>query len=128
MRQAIFEAHYGRDWEGFAAWLDRHEKRRREAAPAEPNALAQADVPQAYRRVCQHLALARDRQYSPELVDRLNQLALRGHHFLYGARTRRGLTQALEFFFVGFPRLVRAERTLVTAAACLFFGPLAALI
>jgi uncharacterized membrane protein SpoIIM required for sporulation len=85
-------------------------------------------VPQAYRRICQHLALARDRQYSPELVDRLNRLALRGHHLLYGARARRGTARSLEFLVAGFPRLVRAERAFVIAAACLFFGPVLALI
>jgi uncharacterized membrane protein SpoIIM required for sporulation len=131
MRQAIFAARYRPDWERFERWLDRDEKLRRGAAnPAlEPvHALADTDVPQAYRRVCQHLALARDRQYSPELVDRLNQLALRGHHLLYGARTRRGTARALEFLLTGFPRLVREERGFVIAAAVLFFGPVLALI
>src|SRR5262245_25511820 len=131
MRQAVFEDRYGADWAKFEAWLDRHEHQRRRRAhdaPAGEDALADTDVPQSYRRICQHLALARDRQYSPELVDRLNQLALRGHHLLYGARTRRGVARAIEFFLAGFPRLVREERTLVLASACLFFGPLILLI
>lgn len=131
MRQAVFEARYGADWERFEAWLDRDEKvrgRARGAAPGPAGALVDAEVPPAYRRVCQHLALARDRQYSPELVDRLNQLALRGHHLLYGARPRRGLARSLEFLLAGFPRLVREEAPLVGAAAALFFGPLVALI
>src|SRR4249920_1981139 len=128
MRQAIFESRYGPDWE---RWLDRDAKLRRGAANAalEPvHALPDAEVPQAYRRVCQHLALARDRQYSPELVDRLNQLALRGHHLLYGARASRGMARSLEFLLAGFPRAVREERALVIAAAVLFFGPLLALL
>jgi len=131
MRQAAFIVRHATDWERFEAWLDRREKRRKrdaQGAPPERDALPDGEVPQAYRHVCQHLALARDRQYSPELVDRLNQLALRGHHLLYGARARRSVARALEFFFVGFPRLVRAERRLVVAAACLFFGPLMLLI
>ena len=131
MRQAVFEARYGPDWDRFEQWLDRDERLRRRAADAalEPaHALADVDVPQAYRRVCQHLALARDRQYSPELVDRLNRLALRGHHLLYGARARRGAAKGFEFLLAGFPRLVRAERAFVIAAACLFFGPVLALI
>jgi uncharacterized membrane protein SpoIIM required for sporulation len=123
MRQAIFEARHRTDWLRFEAWLDRHEKlRRRQQPQAGADALADAAVPQVYRHVCQHLALARDRQYSPDLVDRLNRLALRGHHLLYGARSSRG-ARALEFLFAGFPALVRTERALVIAAACLFFGP-----
>ena len=131
MRQAVFEARYGADWERFETWLDRDEKLRRRSGPAAPapaGALPDTEIPQAYRRVCQHLALARDRQYSPELVDRLNQLALRGHHLLYGARPRRGLARSLEFLLAGFPRRVRQEGALVAAAAALFFGPLVALI
>ncbi len=131
MRQAVFEARYGPDWNRFEQWLDRDERRRRRApnAALEPaHVLPDVDVPQAYRRICQHLALARDRQYSPELVDRLNRLALRGHHLLYGARARRGAARSLEFLLAGFPRLVRAERAFVIAAACLFFGPVLALI
>ena len=131
MRQAVFEARYGHDWNRFEQWLDHDERRRRRAADPAPepaHALADVDVPQAYRRVCQHLALARDRQYSPELVDRLNRLALRGHHLLYGARPGRGAARGLEFLVAGFPRLVRDERGFVIAAACLFFGPVLALI
>src|SRR5512134_1724731 len=124
MRQAIFEARHQPDWVRFEAWLDRHEKlRKQERAQPAADALPDVEVPQAYRHVCQHLALARDRQYSPELVDRLNRLALRGHHLLYGARTRRGAAQGLEFLFGGFPRLVREEGGFVAAAALLFFGP-----
>lgn len=130
MRQAIFEARYAGDWARLETWLDRHARLRkpeRETATAAADALPDVEVPQTYRRVCQHLALARDRQYSPDLVDRLNRLALRGHHLLYGARGSRA-AGALEFALGGFPRLVRAEAPLVMAAACLFFGPLAALI
>jgi uncharacterized membrane protein SpoIIM required for sporulation len=131
MRQAVFEARHGADWNRFEQGLDRDERRRRrDRVPAvEPaHALADVDIPQAYRRVCQHLALARDRQYSPELVDRLNRLALRGHHLLYGARPRRSAERGLAFLVAGFPRLVRAERGFVIAAACLFFGPVLGLI
>ena len=110
MRQAIFEARHRPDWLRFEAWLDRHEKlRKRELAQPDADALPDAEVPQAYRHLCQHLALARDRQYSPDLVDNLNRLALRGHHLLYGARGRRG-AHALAFVLAGFPALVRKER------------------
>jgi len=84
-------------------------------------------MPPRYRRICQCLALAADRQYSPELVDRLNRLALRGHHALYGNR-RRQSQRVVEFLLAGFPALVRAEWRLVLAASLLFFGPLLGLI
>jgi len=115
MRQRAFEAAHAAEWQALETFL--------EGKPA----FDAAELPLRYRRLCQSLALAADRQYSPELVDRLNRLALRGHHVLYQNR-RRQSGRALEFLAAGFPRLVRAEWRLVAAAALLFFGPLAGLI
>jgi uncharacterized membrane protein SpoIIM required for sporulation len=117
MRQASFEAEHGADWQAFEKFLD----------GAKPPPFPPAEMPARYRRLCQSLALATDRQYSPDLIDRLNTLALRGHHALY--RNRRRETQAVrEFLLGGFARLVREEWRLVTAAAILFFGPFLLLI
>jgi uncharacterized membrane protein SpoIIM required for sporulation len=131
VKQAVFEARHGQGWTSFAQWLDQREKPKRkgtrgEPRRAEPAALSDAEIPHAYRRLCQHLALARDRAYSPELVDRLNHLALRGHRLLYGARSHRR-SRIARFFFDDFPGRVRADWPLVTAAALLFFGPMIAI-
>ena len=115
MRQHQFEEAHAQEWDEFEKFLEK-------AKSFDP-----ADMPVRYRRICQCLALAADRQYSPELVDRLNRLALRGHHALYGNR-RRQSQRVLEFLLAGFPALVRAEWRLVLAASLLFFGPLLGLI
>ena len=117
MRQAAFEAAHAAEWQAFERFLDGEKPR-----PFEPQ-----EMPARYRRVCQALALAADRQYGPELVDRLNRLALRGHGVLYRNR-RRESQQVLEFVLGGFARLVRREWRLVLAAALVFFGPLLGLI
>lgn len=39
--------------------------------------------PATYRQLCSDLSLARSRQYSPLLIDRLNQLVAAGQHYLY---------------------------------------------
>jgi uncharacterized membrane protein SpoIIM required for sporulation len=114
MRQAPFEAAHAREWDAFEAFLEKKP------------AFDAAEMPQRYRRLCQSLALAADRQYSPALVDRLNRLALRGHHLLYENR-RRETQRVLEFLAAGFPALVRREWRLVLASSLLFFGPLVAL-
>ncbi len=115
MGQATFEARHSEEWAAFESWLSARERlRRAEAGMTPAAALPDDDVPAAYRALCQHLALARDRQYSPDLVDRLNQLVLRGHHVLYGARGS-GTAGAAEFLLRGFPRLVRQEWRLVLA-------------
>lgn len=115
MKQAPFEAAHAREWDEFEAFLDAK-------ASFDP-----AEMPARFRRLCQSLALAAERHYSADLVDRLNRLALRGHHALYANR-RRESQQVLDFMLAGFPRLVRQEWRLVTAAALLFYGPLLAMI
>ena len=115
MKQAPFELAHAAEWREFEAFLDKK------------SAFDPAEMPARFRRLCQHLALAAERRYSADLVDRLNRLALRGHHALYANR-RRESQQVLGFLLAGFPRLVRQEWRLVAAAATLFFGPLLALI
>ena len=66
MRQAPFEALHREEWRAFEKFLDDPK-----SPPFDP-----AEMPSRYRRLCQSLALAAERQYSPELVDRLNHLAL----------------------------------------------------
>jgi len=117
MKQAPFEAAHAHEWGQFEEFLDRPKS----------SAFPPAEMPARYRRLCQSLALAADRRYSPALVDRLNELALRGHHALYRNRGRQGQRVA-EFMLGGFPALVRQEWRLVASAAALFFGPLLALI
>jgi hypothetical protein len=79
--------------------------------------------PSDYRRICQHLALARERGYSSFLIDSLQQQVLRGHQQLYRQRSRLG-ANALAFILADFPRLVRAEWRFVLAASLMFFGSL----
>jgi uncharacterized membrane protein SpoIIM required for sporulation len=117
LRQTGFEASHAEEWAAFERFLD----------GAKPAAFEPAEMPARYRRLCQALALAADRQYSPELVDRLNRLALRGHGVLYRNR-RRESQRVLEFALGGFAALVRREWRLVAAAAIVFFGPLVGLI
>src|SRR2546423_4602005 len=115
MKQTPFEAAHAQEWQAFEEFLDKRKS------------FNEDEMPERYRRLCQSLALAADRQYSPALVDRLNQLALRGHHALYQNR-RRQTQRVVEFMLAGFPALVREEWRLVLAATLLFFGPLFGLI
>lgn len=118
MKQQQFEQRNGAAWDRFEQVLAQFARGAARVAPQDI-----ADFPADYRRICHHLAMARERRYSPLLVERLNHLALEGHNVLYGARDeRRG--HILAFVAGGFPRLVRAERRLVALSALLFFGPL----
>jgi len=128
MKQAVFEARYRSEIDRFETWLDHsHIKRRKSEDNGEAAALTANHVPAAYRHLCQLMALARDRQYSPVLVDRLNHLVLRGHHVLYGPAAGQR-ARLLAFLAAGFPRLVRSEWRLVLTSSLLFFAPLLLLI
>jgi len=133
VRQAEFERRREGHWLGFERWLAwagvRHRRKRRKDAAAadEPPQLDPAAVPDAFRHVCADLALARERQYSNELIERINGLALRGHHALYRAQARRR-PALLAFLARDFPRLVRRDALPVSLAALLFFGPMLLLI
>jgi uncharacterized membrane protein SpoIIM required for sporulation len=117
VKQTPFEAAHAREWEQFEQFLENPKSA----------TFREEEMPERYRRLCQSLALAADRHYSPTLVDRLNRLALRGHHALYQNR-RRQTQRVVEFVLAGFPALVRREWRLVLAGMLLFFGPLAGLI
>jgi len=115
MKQSLFESRHKAEWERFTLALERLERGKDTSQVAE--------FPKAYRRLCQHLALAQERGYSSFLIDSLQQQVLRGHQQLYRHRSRLG-ANLLGFILAGFPRLVRAEWRVVLAAALLFFGSL----
>lgn len=120
MRQMHFVARHEREWMEFERWLDARAGSPR-TARAERNwqGLRDEDMPVRYRRLCQQLALARRRDYSPVVTARLQDLMQRGHNALYRPPPPRW-RRALEFLVADFPRLVRAQRGCLWASAALF--------
>ncbi|VVN99501.1 stage II sporulation protein M [Pseudomonas fluorescens] len=115
MKQSLFENRHKAEWEQFSLLLDRLERNQ--------HASRTARFPNDYRRLCHHLALARERGYSSFLIDSLQQQVLRGHQQLYRHRSRLG-AKALGFILADFPRLVREQWRFVLAAGLMFFGSL----
>lgn len=120
MKQSIFVQMNESLWNQLEAWLDFQDLSRKERSKrqAEQPSL---DFPETYRHICHHLALAQSRMYSPLLIERLNQLVVRGHNRLYSSRLHFW-HRLVEFFLRELPRLVRQERKVVYLAASLFFG------
>jgi len=124
MRQEHFVARHRASWDAFERWLAaRGEKTARRRERLAPGALRDEDVPALYRRLCQQLALARRRGYSPQVTARLQDLMQRGHNALYRSPPVRWRA-ALSFLGGGFPRLVRAEWKCMLASLALFAVPL----
>jgi len=98
MKQTPFEAAHEREWAEFEMFVE------------QGRGFDPAEMPARFRRLCQALALAAQRCYSTDLVDRLNRLALRGHHALYANR-RRESQAVLDFgdmmiLGMAFPNLI----------------------
>jgi uncharacterized membrane protein SpoIIM required for sporulation len=119
MKQRTFERSHQQQWDALERWLDNINKRQL----LKDKNVAHAQFPQLYRQVCQHLALARDRHYTPHLIDRLNRLVLRGHQQLYRTQSR-SIAKFIHFIGVDFPQRVRQESRLVALSSLLFFLPL----
>lgn len=124
LRQESFIARHEPEWLQMEAWLERRagSARQARATRREWTGLPDEDMPAHYRRLCQQLALARRRGYSPAVVERLQVLTQRGHAVLYRAR-RPAWSKALAFLIADFPRLVRAQRGCLWLSLAVFTLP-----
>ncbi|MDN4545593.1 stage II sporulation protein M [Pseudomonas sp. C32] len=115
MKQRLFENRHKAEWAQFSLHLERLEQDR--------TTQDLDSFPSDYRRLCNHLAIARERGYSSFLVDSLQQQVLRGHQQLYRHRSQLG-ANVVAFILADFPRLVREQWRFVLAASLMFFGSL----
>jgi uncharacterized membrane protein SpoIIM required for sporulation len=121
MRQQHFKLRHTTEWQELSAYLASLEDRKLSAPfPA-------SEFPGRYRRLCQHLAIARARGYSRGLQDWLHELVLRAHQRFYGER-RAPWRTAHRFLLGEYPRLVRSQWRYLLAAAILFMGPILLMI
>lgn len=117
MKQAQFVARHQANWEALEQWLHTP-AHKRESHHAERFAAL-------YRQLCHHLALARRRGYSPQLLAHLEQLMQLGHVELYRTPPVPWYHLPL-FLLVQFPRTVRSHHGAMLLASMLFWGPLLA--
>jgi uncharacterized membrane protein SpoIIM required for sporulation len=89
-------------------------------------AAAAVDAPRLaalYRATCEHLALARSREYPVHLTQRLEDLTQRAHQIVYRPPGQAAARLA-RLFLVDVPQAVRAHRLTMWIATLLFAGPL----
>ena len=91
----------------------------------EPELLS--NFPKDYRRLCQHLAMAKSRRYAAGLITRLNGLVQQGYEALYG-QSLNNRASIVEFLIYGFPASLRANATFLWIAAIVFVLPYAAIM
>lgn len=124
MKQEQFVARHQAEWVAFEQWLQLRGDARKARGERNVLELGDEDIPQRYRRICQQLALARRRGYSPVVTQRLQELMQQGHNLLYRPPPPRWRRLG-EFLLAEFPRLVRSEARCMWAALALFAIPLA---
>ena len=108
MKQNQFEAENAALWQEIAAILGGSQQDRRA-------------LPALYRRLCQCLALCRQRGYSPALADDLQNMVGACHRHLYGSAISRPNT-LMRWMLIEFPCRVREEWRLLTVALLAVFG------
>ncbi len=125
MKQLEFESLHGVFWNNLEAHLEHSKKpKKKRAETSNQTTYSTSEFPQDYRRLCQHLAVAKSRRYSSSLVARLNQLVQLGYEALYTEDTRRS-GGILEFLAYGFPAALRANSKFVWLATAVFVLPFA---
>lgn len=119
MRQRLFEKTHQVQWDTFEKQLSRLEGLQKKA-PITDN---EQDIhfPENYQHICQHLAIAEARAYSPLLIRQLRQLVQRGHQLLYQHQSHLG-QQVIQFLRCDFPQSIRQQKNFIIAASFIFYG------
>jgi len=97
----------------------------------DPKLIEQADFPNLYREICQHLSLAQSRCYSPYLIERLSLLVEQAHRNFYQpahAGAQKPIQAIFAFFFHIFPQTVRKQQAWLWFSCFIFYFPLIAMI
>ncbi len=119
MRQEEFEQQYRPIWQAFEENMRKFEIR------AQRKELSEDDVkqiPSHYRTLCHALAIAKERQYSPYLIEHLDNLVLRGHQVIYSRRSQLR-HKIIHFIAHGFPRQIQQQQSLFWLTSLIFYGP-----
>jgi uncharacterized membrane protein SpoIIM required for sporulation len=118
MRQQTFEDKYQTLWQELENLLqDLERKKKRQIAAEELR-----KFPTLYRQTCYHYALAKTRQYSPQLIEQLHTLVMRAHQYFYRSN-RFIIWQIIQFVLIDFPRSVREHTKFFWLSSGLLFGP-----
>ncbi len=108
MKQSQFEAEHAELWREIDAIIA-------------GVSLQTEELPSYYRRLCQCLALALQRGYSPTLTDYLQRMAFDCHSRIYGAVVERPM-RLRAWLNVELPRRVRQEWRLLLVITLAFWG------
>ena len=108
MRERDFEQRYAEFWKAFESGLE---------TAGKSGKTPEQGFPEAYRQLCNHLAMARQRDYSEALVVYLNRLVMAGHHLLYQPESRVGINRLAGALALFLTTLRRNRRFVICSAS-----------
>lgn len=114
MKQQVFEQKWQAFWNSFSENLNSFDNKKTH--------FSWDDFPADYRRICQHLSLARTRCYSLALTEKLQKLVFNGHKLLYSNQKTPWL-RVVSFFFIDFPVTVRQHKLAFFVSLLAFLLP-----
>ncbi len=109
MKQQHFEDIYSAQWQTFEKLLELQND-------SDPN------FAKNYRAVCHHYAIAKKRRYSAHLIEKLNQLVIKGHQKFY-RQSSFSRFLIFNFFLTDFPHMLREQRIYILISSMLFLLP-----
>ncbi len=118
IKQSQFQQQHQLTWDDcddLLTRLDSFKKAKR------PDASELIKLPDIYSDLCQQLAIAQSRCYSPGLIDYLHNLTLRTHDHLYRREFRLG-SKILSFLTTDFPQTLRLHARMFALSCLMFFG------
>lgn len=123
MNQYTFEGKHAEQWARYDALLADMGQRQKKKRQMEAE---YGELPALYRRICQQYAVAKQRNYSPNLVEALHRRVQAGHQRLYRGNVSI-FWRILEFLWVTFPSQLRRHWRHFWLATALFYIPAIAL-
>lgn len=118
IKQASFVAKYEAIWQEF----DRLCVGRDETGEKFNKKHAHYPIVRLYRQICEHYALAKQRNYSPLLVNELHARVMMGHRLIYNSK-KSYLSDFVEFVIYQFPNAVRERAWLFWLCFAFFYLP-----
>lgn len=119
MKQVQFENKYEAFWQKFEFLINDLEKSQNKR---DSTVLDRYSFPRHYRKICNQYAIAKQRHYSPVLIERLHALVLKGHENIYRNKTV-WFWRVLEFVSSSFPVILRKHSKIFWLACALFYIP-----
>lgn len=121
MKQEQFEHRYQDFWFQFETCISDLDAKKNVNEDAQ-SGLKSGEFSSAYRRVCNHLAIAKKRRYSARIINRLNYMVMKGHQHLYQRKTYF-VFQAIQFILAEFPCCLRRNASVFWIATAIFYIP-----